>query len=147
MRVRLVVAVLALTALSGIAATPTMPAGSRPSLVAKNSRFGRILFDARGFVLYGFTRDPKRKSRCTGACAKAWPPYLVKSRPRAGKGVAGARLGTIRRPNGRLQATYYGHALYYYVGDRRPGQILCQNVPEFGGIWRVVRPTGRLVGG
>jgi predicted lipoprotein with Yx(FWY)xxD motif len=124
-----------------------MPAGSRSSVVVKRSSFGRILFDGRGFVLYGFTRDARGRSRCTGACAKAWPPYLVRSRPRAGEGVARTRLGTIRRPNGRLQATYFGRPLYYYVGDKRPGQILCQNVPEFGGIWRVVRPTGRLVGG
>jgi predicted lipoprotein with Yx(FWY)xxD motif len=55
------------------------------------------------------------------------------------------RVGTIKRAGGRLQATYYGHPLYYYVGDKRPGQILCQNVNEFGGFWRVVRPTGSLV--
>ncbi len=32
-----------------------------------------------------------------------------------------------------------------YVDDRKPGQILCQNVDEFGGLWLVVRPSGRLV--
>jgi predicted lipoprotein with Yx(FWY)xxD motif len=146
-RTCLVAAVLVLAALSGVSAASSMPAGSSPSVVVKRSSFGRILFDGRGFVLYGFTRDARGRSRCTGACAKAWPPYLVRSRPRAGKGVARTHLGTIRRPNGRLQATYFGRPLYYYVGDKRPGQILCQNVPEFGGIWRVVRPTGRLVGG
>jgi hypothetical protein len=36
-------------------------------------------------------------------------------------------------------------ALYYYVGDRQPGQILCQDVFEFGGTWLVVRPNGTLV--
>ena len=36
----------------------------------------------------------------------------------------GARLGVIRRTGGRLQATYFGRPLYYYVGDRKPGQIL-----------------------
>jgi predicted lipoprotein with Yx(FWY)xxD motif len=97
-------------------------------------------------VLYGFTRDSSRRSACTGACAKAWPPYLVKSRLRPGAGVAGKLLGTVRRADGSLQATYAGHPLYYYVGDRRPGQILCQNVTEFGGVWRVLRPSGRLVG-
>jgi hypothetical protein len=35
--------------------------------------------------------------------------------------------------------------LYYYIGDRQPGQILCQNVVEFGGSWRVVRSNGGLV--
>jgi predicted lipoprotein with Yx(FWY)xxD motif len=115
-------------------------------VLVKASSFGRILFDGRGFVLYGFTRDSRGKSRCGGACARAWPPYVVKSPPRAGLGVAARLLGTTRRTDGSLQVTYAGRPLYYYVGDRKPGQILCQNVAEFGGVWRVVRPTGRLVG-
>jgi predicted lipoprotein with Yx(FWY)xxD motif len=69
----------------------------------------------------------------------------VKSRPRAGHGVSAARLGTTKRRDGSLQATYAGRPLYYYIGDKKPGQILCQNVTEFGGIWRVIRPNGRLV--
>jgi len=44
-----------------------------------------------------------------------------------------------------LQVTYHGHPLYYYVGDRIPGQILCQNVEEFGGHWWVVSPDGRAI--
>jgi predicted lipoprotein with Yx(FWY)xxD motif len=118
----------------------------RSTLTAGPSDFGRILFDGRGFALYGFTRDPRGKSRCTGACAKAWPPYVVKTRPRAAVGVKARLLGTIRRADGALQVTYAGHALYYYVGDSKPGQVLCQNVTEFGGIWRVIRPRGTLVG-
>lgn len=117
----------------------------RSTLTAGPSDFGRILFDGRGFALYGFTRDPQGKSACTGACAKAWPPYVVKTRPRAAAGVKARLLGTIRRAGGAVQVTYAGRALYYYVGDRKPGQVLCQNVTEFGGIWRVVRPSGALV--
>jgi predicted lipoprotein with Yx(FWY)xxD motif len=139
------IAIFVAAALAGIAAGSDQAALSRPNVVVKASSYGRILFDGRGFVLYGFTRDRRGRSRCTSACAKAWPPYVVKTRPRAGTGVAGAHLGTIRRRDGRLQVTYFGHPLYYYVGERRPGQILCQNVTEFGGIWRVVRPSGRLV--
>ena len=140
MRLRSLAVVLALTV-----AVPLAGAATRPTVAAKQSAYGRILFDGRGFVLYAFTSDGQRKSTCTGACAKAWPPYLVKSRPGGGAGVAAGRLGTTRRADGSLQATYAGRPLYYYVGDRRPGQILCQNVLEFGGYWRVVRPTGSLV--
>ena len=145
MRTRFVTAIALAAVLSGATAGSDRAARSRASVVVRASSYGRILFDGRGFVLYGFTRDRRGQTRCARACAKAWPPYLVKSRPRAGTGVAGAHLGTIRRPGGRLQVTYFGHPLYYYVGDTRPGQILCQNVTEFGGIWRVVRPNGRLV--
>src|SRR4029079_18439740 len=54
------------------------------------------------------------------------------------------RLATIRRSDGSRQATYAGKPLYYYVGDRKPRQILCQNVSEFGGLWLVVRPNGTV---
>jgi predicted lipoprotein with Yx(FWY)xxD motif len=117
----------------------------RGTLTARNSEYGRILFDGRGYVLYGFTADKKRRSVCSGACAAAWPPYIVSSAPRAGRGVKKSLLGTIRRADGKRQVTYAGRPLYYYVGDRRPGQILCQNVFEFGGDWLVVRPNGAFV--
>jgi hypothetical protein len=41
--------------------------------------------------------------------------------------------------------TYAGKPLYYYVGDKGPFQLLCQNVAEFGGRWLVVRPSGATV--
>jgi predicted lipoprotein with Yx(FWY)xxD motif len=118
---------------------------SRATLTARSSSFGKVLFDGRGYVLYGFTRD-KRRSACYGACAKAWPPYFApKGRLVAGRGVQRSLLGTVKRRNGRRQVTYADKPLYYYVGDRRPGQILCQDVFEFGGRWLIVRPSGKLV--
>ena len=33
----------------------------------------------------------------------------------------------------------------YCAGDRRPGQVLCQNVSEYGGRSLILRPSGRLV--
>jgi predicted lipoprotein with Yx(FWY)xxD motif len=113
-----------------------------PKLVVRSSSYGHILFDGRGFVLYAFSHDRRGRSSCRGACAKAWPPYLVRRKPKAGSGAKASLVGTVRRSDGRLQATYAGHPLYYYVGDRKPGQILCQGVSEYGGYWRVIRPTG-----
>jgi predicted lipoprotein with Yx(FWY)xxD motif len=145
MRALCVVAALALAALalstSGISASPE----SASTVTARASSYGPILFDGRGFALYAFTRDTARRSACTSACAKAWPPYIVASRPRAGRAVKASFLGTIRRNDGSRQATYAGKPLYYYVGDRKPLQVLCQNVNEFGGLWRVVRPDGSVV--
>jgi predicted lipoprotein with Yx(FWY)xxD motif len=140
---------LAVLASAGATAPGSAPASSqlsRSTLTAGPSAFGRILFDGRGFALYGFTRDPRGGSACAGACGKAWPPYIVKARPRAAAGVKAGLLGTTKRANGALQVTYAGRALYYYVGDRTPKQVLCQNVTEFGGVWRVIRPSGKLVG-
>ena len=141
--------VIALTAIVLAAVLPPAAmsgaTADRGTLTAHSSRFGLILFDGRGFVLYAFTKDPRGRSVCYGACAAAWPPYLVSSAPRASAGARAALLGTTRRKDGKLQVTYAGRPLYYYVGDRSPGQILCQNVDEFGGLWLVARPNGTLV--
>jgi predicted lipoprotein with Yx(FWY)xxD motif len=64
---------------------------------------------------------------------------------RAGAGAQAALLGTRRRRDGTLQVTYAGHPLYFYIGDRRPGQVLCQDVEEFGGRWYVVTRRGSAV--
>jgi predicted lipoprotein with Yx(FWY)xxD motif len=144
MRTKFATVALVFSAL-GVVAPSAAPA-PRSTVIVQASSFGRVLFDGRAFVLYGFTRDERGKSACSGACARAWPPYIVKSPPHAAVGVAARLLGTTRRTNGARQVTYAGRPLYYYVGDRKPGQILCQNVMEFGGVWRVIRPTGRLVG-
>jgi predicted lipoprotein with Yx(FWY)xxD motif len=133
----------------GVAPDRARPAVSQATatLTVRSSAYGRVLFDARGKALYAFTRDPKGgKSRCYGACAAAWPVYYAKGALRAGKGVRRQLLGTTARRDGRRQVTYAGRPLYYYVGDRSPGEIRCQNVTEFGGTWLVVRPSGRLVG-
>ena len=114
------------------------------TLTVRSSSFGKVLFDNRGFVLYAFTRD-NRRSLCNGACAQKWPPYIVRGGLHAGAHVKASLLGTVRRANGARQVTYAGHPLYYYVGDRKPGQILCQNVSEFGGLWLIVRPSGKLL--
>jgi predicted lipoprotein with Yx(FWY)xxD motif len=124
-----------LAILAAAALVAAAPAAVKPA----SSKYGRVLFDTRGFALYAFTRDAPTASRCSGACAKAWPPYVVQTAPK------GKLLGAIRRTDGRLQVTYAGKPLYYYVGDRQPGQILCQNVREYGGLWLVVRPDGRYV--
>jgi predicted lipoprotein with Yx(FWY)xxD motif len=126
-------------------AAPAAMAGPRTSsatVTIHTSSYGRILFDGRGFALYTFSHDSRGRSSCSGACAKAWPPYLVKHAPSAGPGLNGSLLGSVRRADGTTQVTYAGRPLYYYVGDRKAGQILCQGVSQFGGRWLVVRANG-----
>jgi predicted lipoprotein with Yx(FWY)xxD motif len=119
---------------------PTMHAP--PTIRISRTPYGRALVDRRGFALYLFTHDRSTASRCYGACAAAWPPYVVGKRPPP----TGADLiGAVRRRDGRLQVTYAGHPLYYYVGDRRPGEVLCQGVAEFGGTWYVVGADGHAI--
>ena len=110
-----------------------------------DSDFGRILFNGRGRALYLFTADQGKTSNCSGDCATAWPPYIVKSKPVAGAGARQGLIGTTRRSDGTLQATYKGQPVYFYIRDTQPGQVLCQAVSEFGGYWYVLRTNGKAV--
>jgi predicted lipoprotein with Yx(FWY)xxD motif len=116
------------------------------SVGTHSSAYGTILSDGPGRALYIFTRDGHGASRCYGACAKAWPPLLLtRGTPRAVRGAKPSLLGSVRRKGGVRQVTYRGRPVYYYVGDRKPGQVLCQGVFEYGGRWLVVRASGKAV--
>jgi predicted lipoprotein with Yx(FWY)xxD motif len=115
------------------------------TIKVRQTSYGRILVDGRGRALYLFTREAGSKARCYGACADAWPVFYVRGKVRAGTGASQSLVGTTRRRDGRKQATYAGHPLYYYVTDRKPGQVTCQNVVEYGGTWLVVAPTGAAI--
>jgi predicted lipoprotein with Yx(FWY)xxD motif len=41
--------------------------------------------------------------------------------------------------------TYYGHPLYYYGGDSKPGQASGEGIHSFGGSWYLVNANGRAV--
>ena len=113
-------------------------------ITVRNSQYGRILADGRDHTIYLFTRDRSAASTCYGRCAAAWPPVLTHGPPKR-TGKLPGMLSTTRRRDGTTQVTYDGHPLYYYTGDATPGEILCQNVAEFGGTWHVVSPNGKPV--
>jgi predicted lipoprotein with Yx(FWY)xxD motif len=95
-----------------------------------------VLANADGLTLYWFAPDTTTSSKCFGSCAIYWPP--VSGSPAAGPGVTG-KLGTIKRPGGGLQATYNGHPLYTYIGDRGPGQANGNDLDLNGGFWYDIR--------
>jgi len=98
-----------------------------------------VLTNSKGLTLYWFAPDTRTSSACYGTCAGYWPP--VYGTPSFASGVTGATgaLGTIRRTDGTVQATYDGHPLYTYIGDTAPGQASGNNVDLNGGFWYEVR--------
>ena len=122
--------------------TVQRPAGR--VITVRASQYGPILADRGNRTIYLFTRDRSSASTCYGGCAAVWPPVLTNGAPGRAGSLPGA-LGITRRRDGARQVTYDGHPLYYYTGDVSPGQILCQNVDEFGGTWLVVSPSGKPV--
>jgi predicted lipoprotein with Yx(FWY)xxD motif len=124
---------------SSAAAPATSAAASSGAL--KTTKIGgvAVLTNAKGFTLYSFVPDTSTKSNCNGSCATYWPP--VKGPATAGTGVTG-KLATITRSDGSVQATYNGHPLYTYVGDKAPGQAKGNGLNLSGGVWHEVTVSG-----
>ena len=104
---------------------------------------GTALVDATGRALYRFEADTGTMSTCTGACAQVWPPLLTSGGTPGTSGAVQAPLvGSSPRADGTRQVTYNGHPLYYFAGDKAPGDVKGQGINNFGGSWYIVSPNG-----
>jgi len=132
------VAALALLGVAVVSAGGSAVAAADVGATLKTVKIGGVdvLANADGLTLYWFAPDTSTSSKCFGPCAIYWPP--VSGSPAAGSGVTG-KLGTIKRPGGGLQATYDGHPLYTYIGDRGPGQANGNDLDLNGGYWYDIR--------
>ena len=123
---------------SSAAASPA--SGSGGATVAVKTIGGQhVLTNSSGMTLYWFAIDTSTKSNCSGACATYWPP--VTGPLTAGSGVTGT-LSVITRSDGTKQATYDGHPLYTYVGDKAPGQATGNGKNLSGGLWWEMTASG-----
>ena len=135
-----VIAALAALAVAGGAALSANQAMS-PRLVRTimDKNLGEVLTTANKQAIYIWRSEPRGTIRCTGTCAKAWPPVIVKKGVIVPMHYAGIKgdFGTIRRPDGSRQLTLDRRALYTYAHEK-PGQVLCNNVNN----WFAVKPGG-----
>jgi predicted lipoprotein with Yx(FWY)xxD motif len=134
---------LVLVAVAGLAllvpsAAMAAQAGAAPAIVLKDRTFGRILARCDHRALYYWTVEKRAggKIRCTGSCARLWPPLVVTSAKDVPRRISGSKgtFGVVRRSDGRLQVTYSGLAVYTYVHEG-PNQVRCDNVDG----WFVVK--------
>ncbi len=134
-----VAVVAAVAAPAGVAGATSSHAKTIKVSTAKVPNVGTVLTTASGLTLYRFTEDTPGTSKCTGACAKIWPPMLASkgahvSGPRGVKGLAVTKVG-----NGQFQVTFHKIPLYRFDGDKKKGQANGQNV---GNVWFAVLKSG-----
>jgi predicted lipoprotein with Yx(FWY)xxD motif len=122
-------ALLALLAVPAGSASPQADMDPRLVRTIVDPQLGRVLTRANRQALYVWNRERDGKVRCTGACAKAWPPLIVRKGVVVPMHVAGIKgdFGTVRRANGARQLTFNKRPLYAYAHEK-PGQVLCNDV-------------------
>jgi predicted lipoprotein with Yx(FWY)xxD motif len=104
-----------------------------------------VLTNSQGMTLYWFAIDTSTKSNCTsGTCVHFWHP--VKGPVTVASGING-KVGTIKRADGSVQATYDGHPLYTFLEDHSPGQATGNGKNLDGGVWHEVTVSGSSSGG
>jgi predicted lipoprotein with Yx(FWY)xxD motif len=133
-------------AAGGLAATTVAAgtAGAATSVVVSTSQSGTMgTILVSGKTLYTLKAS---KTPCTAQCLKIWPALVLPkgvTKAKAGTGVNASKLGTVAAAGGTRQVTYSGKPLYYFVGDKAPGQVT-GNVTDAWGKWSVfatVKPT------
>lgn len=138
---------LAVLALAFTAFTPAAHAAGTTITTRTTPDFDTFLADGAGHPLYAFDADTQTKggkaaaSACTGKCASAWPPVPAAS---AGKGVKASLIGTMKRKDGTVQATYNGYPLYSFVRDKSTGEPQGEGLEAYKGEWYLVKPDGSL---
>jgi predicted lipoprotein with Yx(FWY)xxD motif len=142
--VLLVAACGSATTQTGQSRAPASPT-PRPILnETANAALGQILTDAQGRTLYHFLPEKDGKVDCTGQCSSIWLPLLVKgtTAPTHDPALSGS-IGTVARPDGSTQVTYYEWPLYTFSGDKKVGDTSGQAV---AGMWFAQTATAPVDG-
>jgi predicted lipoprotein with Yx(FWY)xxD motif len=131
---------------TGTASPSPSPAATGEKIaVATNAKLGQILVDEKGMTVYLFVADTGKESTCYTSCATIWPPVLTDGAPQAGNGANASLLGTTTRTDGKVEVTYAGHPLYYFLQDKAAGDVKGQGINGFGALWWVLSPSGAAI--
>ncbi len=119
---------LASASLAGAQSMSTIQVQTSPSGVS-------YLTDSNGMTLYYYTLDANGQSACYGGCATAWPTFYEDTISVPAQ-LNASDFGTITRTDGTKQTTYLGWPLYYWVNDKKAGDMTGEGVHK---VWYVLK--------
>jgi predicted lipoprotein with Yx(FWY)xxD motif len=128
-------ATLGVSLLALVAVTVAAAATVKVVSTARNAQLHKtILVTRTGLTLYSLSVERHGKFICTGGCLAFWKPLTVKQGQKPA-GIPG--LGTVRRPDKRIQVAYRGAPLYTFVQDHKRGDIKGNGIRDVG-VWHPV---------
>lgn len=140
-------ALQAATKSGGTLADALIAAGIVDAAKAEALKFPRIdyrtdaagnafLADGKGMALYFYTKDPADPNSCQGQCLVNWPIFYAEHL-QVPAGLDDSAFGVLTRKDGTKQTTYRGWPLYYFIGDKAPGDVKGEAV---GNVWYLFKP-------
>ncbi|WP_127716334.1 hypothetical protein [Halobacteriovorax sp. HLS] len=99
------------------------------NLVEQEEALISILTDSNGMTLYTFDVNSENQSNCHGACLVTWPAFTTEHE------TLPTPFGVHLRDNGELQVTLNGEPLYFFIGDKKIGDINGDNI---GQVWHII---------
>ena len=112
-------------------AVATAASAAAPVKTVKTEK-GEVLAGENGMSLYTYKDDHGGMSTCYDKCAKNWPPFLAEASAKA----EGAYT-LVERKDGKKQWAKDGMPLYFFVKDKKMGDITGDGVK---GEWDVAKP-------
>lgn len=132
------IALIAALALALALVTGASASGAS-KVVAKEARDeslgAAVLTRANGHTLYSLSVETHGRFVCTGGCLGTWKPLVVSG---GVKPKGPVKLGTIRRPDGRIQVTFKGRPLYSFNGDAKAGEANGEGFKDVG-TWHAAK--------
>ncbi len=136
MKIRYAIGITAVAAILVLAlASLAMAAGDTP-LIKHKEGVGNYLADGKGMTLYYFKKDQPDRNACVGPCLEKWLIYYS-DQIKAPAGSDAKDFGEFTRGDGKKQSTFKNWPLYYFAGDKAPGDTNGQGVKD---VWYVINP-------
>ncbi|GGO84087.1 SCO0930 family lipoprotein [Wenjunlia tyrosinilytica] len=109
----------------------------------QDDQLGEILQDGKGRTLYRFAKDVAwpMKIACVGDCLTTWKPAKPIDKADI-KGINPKLISTITRPDGLKQLAIDCWPVYWFTGDKKPGDTNGQGVKN---LWFTVTKEGKKV--